>query len=66
MHYKGKEYEVLGMVLHSETLEEMVLYKPLYKMSEEETEQLWVRPANMFEELVALDNRKVPRFAYLG
>ena len=60
-HYKGKEYEVLGMARHSETLEALVLYRPLYAES-----GLWVRPHSMFIERVELDGQWVPRFAYAG
>ena len=57
-HYKGKEYEVLGVAKHSETLEEMVVYKALYGEG-----ALWVRPKAMFVEDVTLpDGTKVPRF----
>jgi hypothetical protein len=59
-HYKGREYEVLGVVRHSETLEPLVLYRPLYNDS-----GLWVRPHAMFFEHVELDGRRVPRFARL-
>lgn len=56
-HYKGGEYQVLGVVRHSETLELLVLYKPLYNDS-----GCWVRPLGMFLETVSLDDRTVPRF----
>ena len=57
-NYKGKEYYVLGVVTHSETKEEMVLYRALY-----DDGQLWVRPAKMFLEKVKLpDGKEVPRF----
>ncbi len=57
-HYKGGEYEVLGVVRHSETLEPMVLYRPLYNDSGS-----WVRPLAMFLEMVTHDGREQPRFA---
>jgi hypothetical protein len=57
-HYKGGEYEVLGVVRHSETLEPLVLYRPLYN-----TSGLWVRPFAMFLETVQVDGATVPRFA---
>ncbi len=60
-HYKGHEYEVIGLARHSETLEDMVVYKALY--GEGET---WVRPLKMFEEVVERDGLKVPRFKYVG
>ena len=57
-HYKGGEYEVLGVVRHSETLEPLVLYRPLYNAS-----GLWVRPYTMFTEQVAINGQNRPRFA---
>lgn len=57
-HYKGGEYEVLGVVRHSESLEPHVLYRPLYNDS-----GLWVRPHAMFVEYVLADGVTVPRFA---
>lgn len=60
-HYKGNEYEVLAVVRHSETLEELVLYRPLYG-----ERALWVRPRGMFEEMVTVDGQRRPRFAYVG
>jgi hypothetical protein len=60
-HYKGKLYEVIDVVRHSETLEEMVLYKALYE-TEFGKETLWVRPKKMFMEEVELNGTKVKRF----
>jgi len=60
-HYKGKEYEVIGVARHSETLEELVIYRALY-----DNFDLWVRPLKMFLEKVEVDGKKVPRFRYLG
>jgi hypothetical protein len=62
-HYKGKQYEVIGIARHSETLEELVIYKALYQT---EGENLWVRPHNMFTEDVVVGGKKMPRFKYLG
>lgn len=59
-HYKGGEYEVLGVVRHSETLEPLVLYRPLYNHS-----GMWVRPHGMFLETVQVQGAQVPRFALL-
>lgn len=56
-HYKGKEYEVIDIVRHSETLEELVLYKQLYGDG-----GLWVRPKTMFFEQIELNGQKMPRF----
>ncbi len=57
-HYKGGEYEVVGVVRHSETLEPMVLYRPLYNDS-----GLWVRPFAMFTEWVEHAGKQQPRFS---
>jgi len=57
-HYKGGEYEVLDVVRHSETLEPLVLYRPLYKAT-----GLWVRPFAMFLEQVEVAGETRPRFA---
>ena len=56
-HYKGGEYEVLGVVRHSETLEPLVLYRPLYNHS-----GLGVRPYAMFVEMIELNGLAQPRF----
>ncbi len=57
VHYKGMEYEVVGAVRHSETLEAMTLYRALYG-----EHGLWVRPAAMFNEDVVIDGIQQPRF----
>lgn len=62
-HYKGKEYEVIGIARHSETLEELVVYRALYQ---NEGENLWVRPLKMFLEEVEIEGKKMPRFEFLG
>ena len=59
-HYKGMEYEVVGTVRHSETLEPMTLYRALYG-----EHGLWVRPAAMFQEEVVTDGVSQPRFALI-
>jgi len=56
-HYKGKEYTVVGVARHSETLEELVVYRQEYG-----ERGLWVRPAAMFAETVVVDGLIVPRF----
>jgi len=56
-HYKGKEYQVIGMAKDSETLEEMVVYKQLYGDL-----GLWVRPATMWNETVIVDGEEYKRF----
>jgi hypothetical protein len=60
-HYKGRDYRVLGLARHSETLEPHVVYQALYG-----EHGLWVRPAGMFLETVNLADRTVPRFARIG
>ena len=60
-HFKGREYLVMGLALHSETLERMVVYKALY-----DDEALWVRPLSMWTELVSVDDRLVPRFTWIA
>lgn len=60
-HFKGKGYEVIGSAKHSETLEELVVYRALYGDHE-----LWVRPVAMFLETVEVDGKQVPRFTYIG
>ncbi|MFA4890461.1 MAG: DUF1653 domain-containing protein [Candidatus Paceibacterota bacterium] len=60
-HYKGKQYEVVGVARHSETLEYLVVYKALYGNN-----NLWVRPLEMFLEEVKIDDKLIPRFRYIG
>ena len=59
-HYKGNDYQVLGIARHSETEEELVVYRKLYGDG-----SMWVRPLAMFMEDVVADGRQVPRFAWL-
>ncbi|MDO9000504.1 DUF1653 domain-containing protein [Sediminibacterium sp.] len=58
-HYKGNVYEVVGIAKHSETLEDLVVYKATYQ---KEGENLWVRPIEMFLERIELDGKSVKRF----
>lgn len=60
-HYKGNDYTVLGTARHSETLEELVVYRPEYG-----DRGLWVRPRSMFTEMVSVEGAEVPRFRPLG
>lgn len=60
-HYKGKEYTVIGVARHSETEEELVIYRQEYGNF-----GLWVRPKDMFPESVEVDGRMVPRFQSLA
>ncbi len=64
-HYKGKLYEVIGVARHSETLEEMVVYRALYE-NEFGKNALWVRPKKLFLEDVYVGDNRVPRFTYVG
>ncbi len=59
-HYKGGEYQVYGVAQHSETQEQLVVYRPLYG-----ERSLWVRPLSMFSETIEVDGKIVPRFAYM-
>ena len=63
-HFKGKRYEVVGLARHSETLEELVVYKALYKGNFPEG-SLWVRPLKMFQEKVVLSGKEIPRFRFI-
>ena len=56
-HFKGMEYEVLGTARHSETLEDIVVYRALYGEGD-----LWVRPAHMWNETVEREGKTFPRF----
>lgn len=65
-HYKGKEYEVIGVAKHSETLEDLVVYRALYDSEEFGDKALWVRPQAMFLEEIEIDGKKALRFEYIG
>ena len=60
-HFKGKEYEVLYIDTHSETREEMVVYRALYG-----ERGVWVRPASMWNEVIERDGKTYRRFTYIG
>jgi hypothetical protein len=60
-HFKGKRYEAIGVAHHSETLEEMVVYRALYGDGD-----LWVRPLAMFTETVERDGKTKPRFKFIN
>jgi len=60
-HYKGNDYEVIGIARHSETEEQMVVYRKLYGDG-----SLWVRPLAMFMEDVTVDGKQIARFLWVG
>lgn len=60
-HYKGNQYEVVGFAKHSETLEDMVIYKALYGDN-----GTWVRPLSMWDNLIEIDGKTVKRFEYIS
>jgi len=60
-HFKGREYDVLGIAKHSETLEDLVVYRALYGEG-----GLWVRPASMWNESVEREGKTFLRFTYIG
>jgi len=60
-HYKGNDYTVIGVARHSETLEEVVVYRAEYG-----ERGLWVRPAAMFQETVEVDGVTLPRFRWVA
>jgi hypothetical protein len=63
-HYKGKQYQVIGIGKHTETLEEFVIYKPLYDLKKNQ-DVLWIRPKKMFLEKVSLEGKLIQRFRFL-
>lgn len=60
-HYKGKDYQVIGIARHSETGEQLVVYRTLYGDFD-----LWVRPVGMFAEEVEVDGESSPRFTFIS
>ena len=60
-HYKGNQYEVIGFAKHSETLEDMVIYRALYGEG-----GTWVRPLSMWDNPIEIDGKTVKRFEYIG
>lgn len=63
-HYKNKDhtYEIIGVARHSETLEELVVYKALYESEEFGYSAIWARPKEMFLENVVVDGVEIKRF----
>lgn len=62
-HYKGQKYRVIGIGLHTETLEEVVMYEALY---DNPLGRLWCRPLKMWSESVEVNGQSVPRFKLLN
>ncbi|MBQ7770063.1 MAG: DUF1653 domain-containing protein [Clostridia bacterium] len=60
-HFKGMEYEVIALAKHSESQEDLVVYRALYG-----ERQVWVRPASMWNETVERDGKTYKRFTFLG
>ena len=60
-HYKGNLYELIGFAKHSETVEDMVIYKALYSDG-----GIWVRPLAMWSEIVEVGDNSVRRFEFVG
>ena len=65
-HFKGGIVEVIDIAHHSETLEDMVVYRALYECRDFGKYSLWVRPKKMFMGEVEVDGKKMPRFKYIG
>ncbi|MCC6138138.1 MAG: DUF1653 domain-containing protein [Bdellovibrionaceae bacterium] len=61
-HYKNKMYRVIGTALHTETMEEVVVYEALYV---NDLGQLWVRPKRMFLEEISTPDYQGPRFKFI-
>jgi hypothetical protein len=60
IHFKGNEYEVVNVAAHSETLEEMVVYRALNNDG-----KLWVRPAAMWNEIIEHNGKSMKRFTHV-
>ena len=60
-HFKGGEYEVIATATHSESMEKLVVYRPLYG-----EHGIWVRPVEMFHDMKTVEGALVPRFQYIG
>ncbi len=59
-HYKGNQYEVIGVAEHEETQEPFVVYRAMYG-----AHQLWVRPLSVFEQTVEVDGKAMPRYKFI-
>jgi len=60
-HYKGQYYEVIGIAMHTETEENLVVYRSLYGNYD-----LWVRPLAMFQEQVVYEGKQMLRFTFVS
>ncbi len=65
-HFKGNYYQVLHCARHSETQEWFVVYKPLYQTTNNEQNNIWIRPLAMFDETIEREGKVVKRFSYIG
>lgn len=65
-HYSGKRYEVVGIAKHSETLNDLVVYRPLYEPDKKFKGYLWVRPMKMFLGEAKVNGKMVKRFKFIG
>lgn len=64
-HYKGNFYEVIGLARHSETLEELVVYRAVDESPDYGKNALWVRPKALFRENILREGKEIPRFTYV-
>ena len=64
-HFKGKEYEVIGTAIHSETQEVLVIYRNLYDAPDYPKGSLWARPKEMFVGYKEIDGKQVKRFIHI-
>jgi len=66
-HYKNeKMYEVIGVGHHSETLEELVIYRALYDSPEFGKKAVWARPKDMFFDTIVVEGKEIPRFKFVS
>lgn len=64
-HYKGSDYEVIGIAHRENTLEQLVVYKALYDSKDFGLNAFWVRPLKEFTENVEYEGKKIPRYTYV-